>query len=113
MDNRVTQQQTQDQTQERSRREYSSSLKLEAVRAFLYSNMSRREVVETYNIASVSTFKKWVIAYRREGDPALVTKSKGRPTKSVIPAAPLADLTSFEELIMHAENNRLAGKLRG
>ena len=95
------------------RREYSSELKLDAVRSFLEEGMTRREVVEVYDIASISTLKKWVIAYKREGAAALAVKSKGRHPKPPVPEVTLEGLTPFEELILHAENNRLARKLRG
>ena len=94
-------------------REYSSELKLDAVRSFLEEGMTRREVVEVYDIASISTLKKWVIAYKREGAAALATKSRGRHSKPPVPKALRPDMVPFEELILHAENDRLARKLRG
>ena len=95
------------------RREYSSELKLDAVRSFLEEGMTRREVVEVYDIASISTLKKWVIAYKREGAAALATKSKGRHSKQPAPKALRPDMVAFEEIILHAENDRLVRKLRG
>lgn len=98
-----------------AKRIYDSDLKLEAVRAFLDGNMTRREVVESYGITSMSTFKKWVIAYKREGAAAFESKNRGRPrgSRNAAGIAASASLTSFEDLRIRVENDRLMHKLRG
>ncbi|MEG0375166.1 MAG: hypothetical protein RR672_05980, partial [Raoultibacter sp.] len=71
-------------------------------------------VVDKYDIASASTLKKWVIAYRRQGESAFVPKSKGRPPGTYsLTSKPLSSRASFEEILMRAENERLARKLGG
>ena len=86
---------------------YSPELKLAAVRSFLEGGMTRREVIEHYNIASVSTFKKWVIAYRRKGPAGLASRSQGRPQARR--TAPMID--PIEASSIRAEVERLKRKL--
>ena len=88
---------------------YAPALKLEAVRAFLDEGLSRNEVIERYNIASVSTFKKWVIAYRREGAIAFAPKPQGR--KPYKPWQPLL-VEPEDTALVHAEVQRLKRKLK-
>ncbi|MEG0504344.1 MAG: transposase [Raoultibacter sp.] len=106
------QSQEQMQSQETHRREYSFELKLEAVHAFLDDNMTRREVVAAYDIASVSTFKKWVMAYRRYGVAGLAEKTRGGAagTRKQAPTAfnPLDPEAGYR---IRRENQRLASKL--
>ncbi|MEG0757501.1 MAG: hypothetical protein RR505_03780, partial [Raoultibacter sp.] len=70
-------------------------------------------VVDKYDIASASTLKKWVIAYRRQGESAFVPKSKGRPPGTNKSQRHSPHLASLEEILMRAENERLARKLGG
>lgn len=82
-----------------ARREYTYELKLAAVEAFLGGGKTRREVVEEFDIASISTLKKWVIAYRQEGSIALQVKQKGRPCgrkEVVLPCATEVEAVRFE-----------------
>ncbi|MEG0375412.1 MAG: transposase [Raoultibacter sp.] len=101
------------ESEKEPRRIYDFELKLAAVTDFLEGGLTRREVVERYDIASISTFKKWLIAYRREGEQALAQKTCGRPVgaygKNVMPA----DLFTLEHFLVQAENDRLVRKLKG
>ncbi|MEG0759338.1 MAG: helix-turn-helix domain-containing protein, partial [Raoultibacter sp.] len=64
-------------------------------------------VVKLYNIASTSTLKKWVIAYKREGESALQVKTKGRPRGS----NKVAQLERSELEAVRFEVSRLSKKL--
>lgn len=82
-----------------ARREYSYELKLAAVEAFIGGGKTRREVVEEFDIASISTLKKWVIAYRQEGSAALQEKQKGRPCghrEVILPCSNEVEAVRFE-----------------
>lgn len=86
---------------------YPAELKVEAVQTFLAGDMTRSEIVEHFGIASESTFKKWLIEYRREGIGSLQPKRRGRPPKQHVP--------QFKEppeaLLVRAEVKRLTRKL--
>lgn len=94
-----------------AKRVYTYELKLAAVKAFLDEGLTRREVVNRFDIASTSTLKKWVIAYRRSGDAALKEKSKGRPCGAYTKNRTNLRSAPIEEILIHAENDRLVRKL--
>ena len=63
---------------------YSFETKLAAVRAVVDEGMTRPEAMAKFGIASPSSFKKWLKAYREEGPEALKPKPKGRPRGSEV-----------------------------
>ena len=65
---------------------YSLETKLAAVRAVVDEGMTKPEAMAKFGIASPSSFKKWLKAYREEGPGALRPKPKGRPRGSVSPS---------------------------
>lgn len=65
---------------------YSLETKLAAVRAVVDEGMTKPEAMAKFGIASSSSFKKWLKAYRGEGPEALKPKPKGRPRGSVSPS---------------------------
>ena len=58
---------------------YSFETKLAAVRAVEDEGMTKAEAMARFGIASPSSFKKWLKAYREDGQEALRPKPKGRP----------------------------------
>jgi transposase-like protein len=74
---------------------YSFETKLAAVRAVVDEGMTRPEAMAKFGIASPSSFKKWLKAYREEGPEALKPKPKGRPRGS---GSPPKELTREQEL---------------
>lgn len=58
---------------------YSFETKLAAVKAVVDEGMTKSEAMARFGIASPSSFKKWLKAYREEGPEALRPKPKGRP----------------------------------
>ena len=58
---------------------YSFETKLAAVRAVVDEGMTKPEAMAKFGIASPSSLKKWLKAYREEGPEALRPKPKGRP----------------------------------
>lgn len=58
---------------------YSFETKVAAVRAVADEGMSKAEAMAKFGIASPSSFKKWLKAYREDGADALRPKPKGRP----------------------------------
>ena len=74
---------------------YSFETKLAAVRAVVDEGMTRPEAMAKFGIASPSSFKKWLKAYREEGPEALRPKPKGRPRGS---GSPPKELTREQEL---------------
>ena len=74
---------------------YSFETKLAAVRAVVDEGMTRPEAMAKFGIASPSSFKKWLKAYREEGPEALKPKPKGRPRGS---GPPPKELTREQEL---------------
>ena len=61
---------------------YSFETKLAAVRAVVDEGMTKPEAMAKFGIASPSSLKKWLKAYREEGPEALRPKPKGRPKGS-------------------------------
>ena len=74
---------------------YSFETKLAAVKAVVDEGMTRPEAMAKFGIASTSSFKKWLEAYREEGPEALKPKPKGRPRGS---GSPPKELTREQEL---------------
>jgi transposase-like protein len=74
---------------------YSFETKLAAVRAVVDEGMTMPEAMAKFGIASPSSFKKWLKAYREEGPEALRPKPKGRPRGS---GSPPKELTREQEL---------------
>ena len=58
---------------------YPFESKVAAVRAVVDEGMTRPEAMAKFGIASPSSFKKWLKAYREDGPEALRPKPKGRP----------------------------------
>lgn len=58
---------------------YSFETKMAAVRAVVDEGMTKPEAMARFGIASPSSFKRWLKAYREGGPEALRPKPKGRP----------------------------------
>ena len=58
---------------------YPFETKVAAVRAVVDEGMTKPEAMARFGIASTSSFKKWLKAYREDGPEALRPKPKGRP----------------------------------
>lgn len=97
--------------QETSRRVYSSDLKLAAVHAVIHDGMTYHATVEELGISSISTLKKWLIAYRHEGEAALEPKPMGRPKGIHTPIAKFKH--PMDEMLLRMENEKLLRKLGG
>ena len=63
----------------KKRTTYSYETKLAAVKAVVDEGMTKPEAMARFGIASPSSFKKWLKAYREEGPEALKPKPRGRP----------------------------------
>jgi len=74
---------------------YSFETKLAAVRAVVDEGMTKPEAMAKFGIASPSSFKKWLKAYREGGPEALRPKPKGRPRGS---GSPPKEATREQEL---------------
>ena len=74
---------------------YSLETKLAAVRAVVDEGMTKPEAMTKFGIASPSSLKKWLRAYREEGPEALRPKPKGRPKGS---GSPTKEMTREQEL---------------
>ena len=74
---------------------YSFETKLAAVRAVVDEGMTKPEAMAKFGIASPSSLKKWLRAYREEGPEALGPKPKGRPRRS---GSPSKEMTREQEL---------------
>lgn len=74
---------------------YSFETKLAAVMAVVDEGMTKPEAMARFGIASTSSFKKWLKAYREGGPEALRPKPKGRPKGS---ASPAGEATREQEL---------------
>lgn len=74
---------------------YPFETKLAAVRAVVDEGMTKPEAMARFGIASPSSFKRWLKAYREEGPEALRPKPKGRP-RGASPAP--EELTREQEL---------------
>ena len=74
---------------------YSFETKLGAVRAVVDEGMTKPEAMARFGIASPSSFKKWLKAYREGGPEALRPKPKGRPRGS---GSPPREATREQEL---------------
>lgn len=79
---------------------YSFETKLAAVRAVVDEGMTK------FGIASPSSLKKWLKAYREEGPEALRPKPKGRPKGSGSPAKEMTREQELERRVrkLEAEN---------
>lgn len=94
---------------ERGSKLYRFEVKLEAVRVYINSPMSLRQTAEKFDIASASTLKKWVLAYRTYGEEGLVAKQSGRPRgHKFIPKTPPREVAAIQ-----VEIDRLSAKLKG
>lgn len=74
---------------------YSFETKLGAVRAVVDEGMTKPEAMARFGIASPSSFKRWLKAYREGGPEALRPKPKGRPRGS---GSPPKEATREQEL---------------
>lgn len=90
----------------RKRTAYSFETKLAAVRAVVDEGMTKPEAMAKLGIASPSSFKKWLRAYREEGPEALRPKPKGRPRGSGSPAGETTREQELERRVrkLEAEN---------
>ena len=79
----------------RKRTAYSFETKLAAVRAVVDEGMTKPEAMAKLGIASPSSFKRWLRAYREEGPEALRPRPKGRPRGS---GSPTREATREQEL---------------
>lgn len=93
------------------RRLYPADLKLAAVRAVVEDNKTYSATVDEFNISSVSTLKKWLIAYRKEGPSSLTPKPLGRPKGIHTPV--INRFFQYEETLLRMENEKLLRKLGG
>ena len=62
---------------------YSFETKLAAVRAVVDEGMTKPEAMAKFGIASPSSLKKWLKAYREEGPEALRPKPKAIPISAL------------------------------
>ena len=85
---------------------YSFETKLGAVRAVVDGGMTKPEAMAGFGIASPSSFKRWLKAYREEGPEALRPKPKGRPKGSGSPAGEATREQELERRVrkLEAEN---------
>ena len=85
---------------------YPFETKLAAVRAVVDEGMTKPEAMARFGIASPSSFKKWLKAYREEGPEALRPKPKGRPKGSGSPAKEMTREQELERRVrkLEAEN---------
>ena len=85
---------------------YSFETKLAAVRAVVDEGMTKPEAMTKFGIASPSSLKKWLKAYREEGPEALRPKPKGRPKGSGSPAKEMTREQELERRVrkLEAEN---------
>ena len=79
----------------KKRTAYSLETKLAAVRAVVDEGTTKPEAMAKFGIASPSSFKKWLKAYREEGPEALRPKPRGRPRGS---GSPSGETTREQEL---------------
>jgi transposase-like protein len=66
----------------REQRTYSQELKIAAVQDFLNEGVSKPEIMEKYDIRSISPLERWIGLYRAGGADALAAKPKGRRRRS-------------------------------
>lgn len=87
---------------------YPFETKLGAVRAVADGGMTKTkpEAMARFGIASPSSFKRWLKAYREEGPEALRPKPKGRPRGSGSPAGEATREQELERRVrkLEAEN---------
>ena len=85
---------------------YPFETKLGAVRAVVDGGMTKPEAMARFGIASPSSFKRWLKAYREEGPEALRPKPKGRPRGSGSPAGEATREQELERRVrkLEAEN---------
>ena len=88
---------------------YPFETKLGAVRAVADGGMTKPEAMARFGIASPSSFKRWLKAYREEGPEALRPKPKGRPRGSGSPAGEATREQELERRVrkLEAENASL------
>ena len=77
--------------------------KLAAVRAVTDEGMTKPEAMARFGIASPSSFKRWLKAYREGGPEALRPKPKGRPKGSAAPSKPMTREQELERRIQRLE----------
>ena len=97
--------------QEVSRRVYPVDVKLAAVRAVIDDGAPYQAAADEFGISSVSTLKKWLILYRREGAESLYPKPIGRPKGVHTPIG--IRFSRFDEALLRMENEKLLRKLGG
>lgn len=85
---------------------YSFETKLAAVRAVVDEGATKPEAMARFGIASPSSLKKWLKAYREGGPEALRPKPKGRPPGAAAEARPATREQELERRIrkLEAEN---------
>ena len=90
----------------KKRTAYPFETKLGAVSAVADGGMTKPEAMARFGIASPSSFKRWLKAYREGGPEALRPKPKGRPRGSGSPAGEATREQELERRIrkLEAEN---------
>mgnify|MGYP000360335500 CR=1 FL=1 len=85
---------------------YPFETKVAAVSAVVDGGMTKPEAMARFGIASPSSFKRWLKAYREEGPEALRPKPKGRPKGSGSPAGETMREQGLERRVrkLEAEN---------
>ena len=85
---------------------YPFETKVGAVRAVADGGMTKPEAMARFGIASPSSFKRWLKAYREGGPEALRPKPKGRPRGSGSPAGEATREQELERRVrkLEAEN---------
>ena len=88
---------------------YPFETKVAAVSAVVDGGMTKPEAMARFGIASPSSFKRWLKAYREGGPEALRPKPKGRPRGSGSPAGEATREQELERRVrkLEAENASL------
>ena len=88
---------------------YPQAVKLEAVRLYLEEGKSQAEIIQELGLKNVRQVKRWLHAYRQEGEKAFASKRRkgvvGRPPKRENTEAYIARLEMENDLLkkFHAE----------
>ncbi|MCI2156641.1 MAG: helix-turn-helix domain-containing protein [Olsenella sp.] len=91
---------------------YSFETKVAAVRAVVDEGITKPEAMAKFGIASLSSFKKWMKAYREGGPEALRPKPKGRPREPSSPPKAMTREQGLERRVqkLEAENAHLKNR---
>ena len=91
---------------------YSFETKVAAVRAVVDEGITKPEAMAKCGITSLSSFKKWMKAYREGGPEALRPKPKGRPREPSSPPKAMTREQGLERRVqkLEAENAHLKNR---